>query len=269
MPNNNDNQNLNNYKTAIKEFLENNPGSTVEDFNRRRELEGLGPDVPENIHHTKGPLPWQIPTVRDAMVKNERGTLEHTEESKKLFGDYLKQMKYPGDYVAEGMTAQEANLAAMQNLDYYYTVEDSIQNQQGRYQDPNFIETMKKLAGEEYTSNIPPENKADFLNLTSAIEDKNVSKTPYGIMDPTKLAEGYMTIDPNDPFDKKRMDFWDKEREAREGGWTGHRKSEWDIMMEEMGGMRDPRKNRGGTAAEKLNRLKNNRNFMNNPPPTP
>ena len=220
--------------------------------------QGLGPDAVERGSTKRSMAPaFQIPMVRRAMVTNpQTNMLEHTEESKALLLKHMETAKKPEDYMDEGMTAQEANVAAMKNLEWFYSESDSILNQQGRFQDPAFIEAMKQAVNENYVKEIPMQSKADFLDFQMSVKEKN--ERPFGEMDLVKLVKGKLQEDPNDPFDKKRMDFMTKEMEAREGGYIGHKKSEFDEMMEGMddifGGERP-----SGSARDRLNQLKQQR----------
>jgi len=219
---------------------------------------GLGPDAlgRGSIKSSIAPA-WRIPMVAKHMVRNpETNRMEHTEKSKEALVEHMKTAKRPEDYVEQGMTPQEANLAAMKNLEWHYSEGDSILNQQGRFQDPAFIEAMKQAVNENYVNEIPMQSKTDFLDFEMSVKEKN--ERPFGEMDLVKLVKGKLQEDPNDPFDKKRMDFMTKEMEAREGGYIGHKKSEFDKMMEGMddifGGERP-----SGSARDRLNQLKQQR----------
>ncbi len=84
------------------------------------------------------------------------------------------------------MSPEQANFLARDLGGYHFAVEDSIQNHQGRYQDPEF----QRL----YNEGIEGLDEGDRIfgrhDIISRLEDKNVQ--PYGEMDIKNIAMGEM-----------------------------------------------------------------------------
>ena len=195
-----------------------------------------------NVKHAAFKMPIEITSAMSRDPETNR--LIHNNKSQAMFDTHMDNIKNPQHYVDQGMSNKNANIEAMKNNDYFYSVGDSIQNQQGRYNNPSFIQTMQSNIGEDYTNDIPMSGAADFLRIQSSIEDKN--ENPFGEMNINKIVEGYT----GDPIES--LEFSGKEMDAQEGNYIGHKKSQFDSMLEEMG--------MGGDMMDRMDKLKNRKN---------
>ena len=196
-----------------------------------------------NVKHAAFKMPIEITSAMSRDPETNR--LIHNNKSQAMFETHIDNIKNPQHYVDQGMSNKNANIEAMKNNDYFYSVGDSIQNQQGRYNNPSFIQTMQSNIGEDYTNDIPMSGAADFLGIQSSLEDKN-ELGPFGEMNINKIVEGHT----GDPIES--LEWSGKERDAKEGNYIGHKKSKFDSMFEDMG--------MGGDMMDRINKLKNRKN---------